>query len=145
MSNYMNAYCNSFGYINTLQLGLQMLDSLQQLHSIGFIHQDLKPPNICIGNFEGSDTSKVYLIDMGLATQYTKKKILRKPVTKEEHIKEGDAPQHGNIAFGSLNSLSGKQLSRRDDIISLAYLLLYCLTREIPHYKTIKGKSKGGL
>jgi len=110
-----------------------MLDSLQQLHSIGFIHQDLKPPNICIGNFEGSDTSKVYLIDMGLATQYTKKKILRKPVTKEEHIKEGDAPQHGNIAFGSLNSLSGKQLSRRDDIISLAYLLLYCLTREIPH------------
>ena len=92
MSNYLNAYCNSFGYINTLQLGLQLLDSLQQLHSIGFIHQDLKPPNICIGNFEGSDTSKVYLIDMGLATQYTKKKILRKPVTKEEHIKEGDAP-----------------------------------------------------
>jgi hypothetical protein len=45
----------------------------------------------------------------------------------------------GNIGFASPHSLKNRKLSRRDDIISLAYLLIYCLTGEIPNSKDEKG------
>ena len=48
-------------------LTLQILDQLERLHIIGFIHNDIKPDNIVVGY---KDPENVYLIDFGLACRY---------------------------------------------------------------------------
>jgi len=69
-----------------------MVKRLQSLHSIGFVHQDLKPANIIIGDRNQNDFSTVYLIDMGLCIPYTmKNRLFRKPKSEEEHVSEGYA------------------------------------------------------
>ena len=51
-----------------LNLGLQMLNRLEWLHSKNFVHRDLKPENILIG--QGKKSNIAYLIDLGLAKRY---------------------------------------------------------------------------
>lgn len=64
-------------------LGLQLVDALESFHSLGFVHNDLKPPNIMVGaKRRGSvlmpvqrKEFKCYLIDYGLATPYIDNKL----------------------------------------------------------------------
>ena len=51
-----------------------------------------------------TDKNKVFLIDMGLATKYTKLPVFKKPDTTNEHIEEAFYSQRGNIGFASPNS-----------------------------------------
>ena len=54
------------------------------MHSVGYLHRDLKPQNILAS--EGN----LFLIDFGLAVNYTKEKyLLREPIAESEHIKKG--------------------------------------------------------
>lgn len=48
-----------------LMIGLQMIDRLEALHRIGYIHRDVKPDNLAIGLLEKSKI--IYLFDFGLA------------------------------------------------------------------------------
>lgn len=56
------------------QLGIQITNLLEQLHSIGYVYNDLKPDNICIGKFtyknEYQELHKIHLIDFGLSQKY---------------------------------------------------------------------------
>ena len=45
-------------------IGIQLLDLLEKLHSINFVHNDIKMENIVIGK---DDSHKIYLIDFGLS------------------------------------------------------------------------------
>lgn len=55
-------------------MGLQVIDALESLHELGYIHSDLKPDNIMVGLVENNadvpedenSMFKVYLIDFGL-------------------------------------------------------------------------------
>ena len=49
-----------------------MIDLLEKLHMKGYIHCDIKPDNIMIGNFkvDPSLKNKLYLIDFGLSKRY---------------------------------------------------------------------------
>jgi serine/threonine protein kinase len=51
-----------------VDLGRQVLGRLKSLHSKGFVHRDVKPPNLLLSRRSGS--KKVYLIDFGLSDRY---------------------------------------------------------------------------
>lgn len=44
-----------------------MVGLLQKLHRSGYIHNDLKPDNVVVGN---KDPGRLYLIDFGSATRF---------------------------------------------------------------------------
>ena len=100
----------------TLQVGLQLIKAIKNVHESGFLHRDLKPANITIGI--GRRTNSVRLIDFGLAKNY-------KGFTLEEHIPPEKVNQLiGTQAYASINSHKCIELSRRDDLESLMYILI---------------------
>lgn len=58
-----------FSVKTTVQVGLQLIDRLESLHKLGFIHKDLKLENILIGTSDKSDlrSSEIIVVDFGLA------------------------------------------------------------------------------
>lgn len=114
--------CNQVFSDKTIcQLALHLLSALQSLHSKGYLHRDIKPDNICIG-----DCSELYLIDFGLARKY-RRKGKHLPCDVEKQFQ-------GNCYWASSNVLRGVTASRRDDLESLLYVLLYFNTGSLPWY-----------
>lgn len=97
---------------------------LEFIHSETILHRDLKLENILMG----IDKSyfQVHLIDFGLSKRYID------PQT-EKHIpmKAGKSIM-GALEYASINNHCGKELSRRDDLESLGYILAHLLLGELP-------------
>lgn len=60
----------TFSMSTTLRLGKQILESIEAIHSVGFLHRDIKPSNFAMGRLP-STCRKCYMLDFGLARQYT--------------------------------------------------------------------------
>ncbi|XP_041036510.1 tau-tubulin kinase 1-like [Carcharodon carcharias] len=60
----------TFTISTTLRLGKQILQSIEAIHSVGFLHRDIKPSNFAMGRLP-STYRKCYMLDFGLARQYT--------------------------------------------------------------------------
>ena len=100
------------------------LSYLQNVHSRNYIHRNIKPANILTGTQDSPNM--VYLADFGIAKQY------RHP-NMHIHIPFRDGiPLTGTLAFASINSHMGAELSRCDDVESLAYVLIYFLWGSLP-------------
>ena len=93
---------------------------MEALHSIGNIYNDLKLDNILVGDKDSApdSLSDIRLIDFGLCTSYLDASGEHIPMSTQSTF-------FGNIAFGSANAMNFKSVSRRDDLISLSYLLVY--------------------
>jgi serine/threonine protein kinase len=97
---------------------------LRYIHSRNFIHRDLKPSNIIMG--VGNYADIVYIIDFGLSKEF------RHPDTYL-HIPYSRAQGLiGTATFASVHSHLGSELGRRDDLESLAYILIYFLRGSLP-------------
>jgi casein kinase 1 len=102
-----------------------VLDCLERLHEAGFVHNDLKPENLLVGGRNLLD--KIFMIDFGLSTRYVD--------DNNNHVEmECNVPYEGTLAFATRNAIMGVTRSRRDDIISLSYVLIYLLDSKIPWY-----------
>ena len=55
------------------QVGIQLLNLIEIFHKKGYVHNDIKPDNYCVG-----EHGKLSLIDYGLSTAY---------IVDDEHIK----------------------------------------------------------
>lgn len=91
-------------------------------------------------NKETDEENEIVLIDYGFTTSYLYK-------DKKTHISPNDSTDvfRGNIFFASLNQLKFGVTSRRDDLISMFYFMLYTLNNfELPFLnssKALKQKS----
>ena len=117
-----------------VQIAMQLTDLLKDFHSCGYIYNDLKPENICVGDhvrnyrdFHDLNLHELKLIDFGLSSSYLEKNAKGEKI----HIKKGYKQFQGNIAFSSYNSFLRKQVSRRDDFISMVYFLYYLVTGDV--------------
>ena len=89
-----------FSWNTTRYLGQEMLRALKEVHTVGYIHRDVKPSNFAMGRAELSD-SRVYIIDFGLAKRYKDPRTGR-------HIPFKDNKQlTGTARYASLNTHLG--------------------------------------
>ena len=124
--------CNKkFSIETTIKLGINILSRLEFIHDRNIIHRDIKPDCFLFG--ENLKSSTIYLIDFGLA------KFYRNPISKNHIPYEKNQTLIENIMYASLNSLKGITKSRRDDIESLGYMLVYFLKGSLPWHRQNRG------
>ncbi|CAL1702409.1 unnamed protein product [Somion occarium] len=126
--------CNRFFSLKTvLMLADQLISRIEYIHSRALVHRDIKPANFVIGT--GKNTSFINIIDFGLAKKYRDSRT-------GDHIPYRQTDQHGvgTSLFASLNAHIGVECSRRDDLESLAYLLIYFMRGTLP-WRKLKGST----
>ena len=106
-------------------ISLQIIDILEQIHNKNYIHRDIKPSNFLFGN-DDSNNNILYLIDFGLAKKYREDNN-----SKHYEIKQGKK-LIGTVRFASINAMEGISQSRRDDLESMGYMLIYFLKGRLP-------------
>ena len=112
---------------------INKLSRIEYVHSMGLIHRDIKPENLLIGYKRKSHV--IYLIDYGLAKRYIDLKT-------GNHIPYLEGKQlTGTAKYASMYTHMGIEQSRRDDLESFGYVLIFLLKGELP-WTGIKAKNK---
>lgn len=124
-----------FSLSTTLRLGVQILIGIQHIHSIGFLHRDVKPSNFSMGRL-ASTARKVYMLDFGLARKYTN-------AQGEVRAARPQAGFRGTVRYASVNAHKNKEMGRHDDLWSLYYMLVEFITGQLP-WRKIKDKEQVG-
>ncbi|KAL1326024.1 hypothetical protein HN51_036057 [Arachis hypogaea] len=107
-----------------LMLADQMINRVEFIHSKSFLHRDLKPDNFLMGL--GRRANQVYCIDFGLAKKY-------RDSTTHQHIPYRENKNlTGTARYASMNTHLGIEQSRRDDLESLGFVLMYFLRGSLP-------------
>ena len=109
-----------------LMVGIQIIDRLNFIHSRNIIHLDIKPSNFLVGKFK---KNIIYMIDFGFSKKFRSSRT-------GKHTKYFKAKNFfGNLKYSSVNTMMGISPSRRDDIESLGYMLIYLYKKELPWEK----------
>ena len=117
-------YNGRFSLKTTLILFKDLLKGLRNIHNSGIIHHDIKPDNICMGR--GNKACVVHYVDFGISKSYIN------PDTGYHVKKDHCMIFKGTIRYASRNALSGISSSRRDDLESLAYVMMFLMKGELP-------------
>lgn len=100
--------------------GIQSLEALEDLHSIGYLHRDVKPGNITTGRVEIGELQKIYMLDFGMARKYVKED---KPPFTIRHPRER-AGFRGTVRYAAISCHLEREQSRKDDCESWLYMLI---------------------
>jgi serine/threonine protein kinase len=99
---------------DALKIGVYLINLIQNIHEKGLVHRDIKPDNFLFGL---DDTSKIYIIDFGFCKSY---------VGDDKHIPMKKTDNLiGSRTYASINAHNFDEISRRDDLESLCYTLIY--------------------
>lgn len=116
--DYKNRNYESDKYTDKLIIIItQLLTTIEKIHNKSIVHRDLKPNNICFDK-----NHKLFIIDFGLSKDF---------IVNNRHIENKKINNIiGSSNFCSLNVLNLLQPSRRDDIESIIYILIYLLLND---------------
>ena len=151
-------YCGKKFPLKTVCLiGKEMVKRLENMHEKGILHRDLKPNNLTWGNYNSSyndinynsiitnnnhniynklDINTIFLIDFGLSCSF-----LEGGINSKHYKIKNKLSFVGTLRYASLNSHKGIRQSRRDDLESMIYILIYFLKGKLP-WQDVKAKKK---
>jgi len=127
-------YCaKNFTLKTIIMIIIQMIERLKHVHDNHYIHRDIKPENFLIGKDNTEKT--IYLIDFGLAKRYRDEYTqIHIPLKENRNLT-------GTARYASCNAHNGLEQSRRDDMESIAYVILYFFRKKLP-WQGLKCKDK---
>ncbi|KAK9075621.1 hypothetical protein SSX86_003947 [Deinandra increscens subsp. villosa] len=127
-------------------IAIEAISILEKIHSRGYVHGDVKPENFLLGPPGTSDEKKLFLVDLGLATRW-------RDASSGLHVEYDQRPDvfryvghilMGTVRYASVHAHLGRTGSRRDDLESLAYTLIFLLRGRLP-WQGFQGENKGFL
>ena len=105
----------SFSLQLVLKMGIIIVELLRTIHEKGLVHRDIKPENFLLGIKK--EDKNIYIIDFGFCKSY---------LIDNKHINIKKTHNLiGSNMYASINSHKFIELSRRDDLESLGYMLIY--------------------
>lgn len=87
------------------RIACQLVQRLKELHQKSFVHRDLKPDNILLGNQKQPHT--IFLVDFGLAGTFKK---------NVKHARKIFTGEIGTIKFCPISSHEGLEQFPKDDL-----------------------------
>ncbi|MBA0609897.1 hypothetical protein Godav_010825 [Gossypium davidsonii] len=99
-------------------IAVESLSILEKMHSKGYVHGDVKPENFLLGQPSTPQEKKLFLVDLGLG--------------------------EGTVRYASAHAHLGRTASRRDDLESLAYTLIFLHRGRLP-WQGYQGDNKSFL
>ncbi|CAD5223401.1 unnamed protein product [Bursaphelenchus okinawaensis] len=125
------------GPVASLRVGVQALQAIRDLHSVGFVHRDVKPTNFACGH---ANRHIIYMFDYGLSRQIMTneggKLKLREPREKVSF--------RGTVRYCSLNVHLYKEQGRHDDLWSILFMCIELCTATLP-WKGMSRKESGAV
>ncbi|XP_019194625.1 PREDICTED: casein kinase 1-like protein HD16 isoform X2 [Ipomoea nil] len=120
-------------------IAIEAISILEKMHSRGYVHGDVKPENFLLGPPGTPAEKKLFLVDLGLATRW-------RDATSGQHVDYDQRPDvfRGTVRYASVHAHLGRTSSRRDDLESLAYTLIFLLRGRLP-WQGFQGDNKGFL
>lgn len=133
LEDLFNFCSRRFTMKTVLMLADQMINRIEHMHNRNFIHRDIKPDNFLMGI--GRHCNKVFIIDFGLAKKFYDTR------TRKHIMYREDKNLTGTARYASINAHLGIEQSRRDDMESLGYVLMYFNRGSLP-WQGLKANNK---
>jgi len=133
LEDLFTACGRTFTPVCVMLVAEQLISRIEYMHSRHFIHRDIKPDNFLVGR--GKKTNLVYIIDFGLSKRF------RHPKTRQHMPYREGKNLTGTPRYASINNHLGIEQSRRDDMESIGYVLVYFARGSLP-WQGLKAQTK---
>ncbi|KAM0246461.1 hypothetical protein ACHAQJ_010222 [Trichoderma viride] len=130
LQNLFDRCGRRFSLKTTLMLADQLISRLETFHSRNLLHRDVKPDNFAMG-FGKEDGETVYILDFGMVSNFAPN--------------DNYATEHydfcGTFEWASIATHMCRPQSPKDDLESLAYMLIYFIRGSLP-WQTVRNQGE---
>lgn len=131
---YIQRNGRHFSNTRIMKIGIQVVQHIRVFHSVGYMHEDIKPDNILVGKH---NDNRMHLVDFGLS-----KKIFGRDGNHNRYPRDTGATI---TIFSSRARVFGSPPGRRDDLECLGFCFLYLKTGQLPWSDGARGKTGARL